>query len=210
MKHVYVAIPVEVFEPQVAEARHGRDARDHEPTRVAKESGDGGRWHRHQVACFGAGSLLGIGFSVLGFRVQETFHFASIFGYSLAWSCFTSIASYGIFTALLSCLPSSSSLPNANASTSQDRRVRSMEYSFALGVFLGFCAACTVTDVLLGMPLKNILLTVTVAAAWALVMAYFGGANNESEDDNECFDGGDELVRVVVPQKGTRLPLVIV
>jgi hypothetical protein len=230
MKHVYVAIPVEPFEPFAQSppsrrteptvdtahpTRHDHGARDNRLKNSDKETvschlPDGGPLRRqHKVPCFGAGSLLGISFSVLGFYVQETFHFASIFGYSLAWSCLTSVASYGFFVAISSSLSSSS---NDEDRYSQEQ-VRSMEYCFALGVFLGFCTTCTVTDVLLGMPAKNILLTVAVAVAWALVMAACGGGNNdntEEEAEGENEDVGDDLARVFIPQKETRLPLIIV
>lgn len=79
--------------------------------------------------------------------------------FALLWSGSTGITSYLSFTALHKvCL--------ATPSLNQEH----LEYFFALGVFAGFCTACTITDVRYGLPLSSILMTFVVACAWALLM----------------------------------------
>jgi hypothetical protein len=88
------------------------------------------------------------------------------------------------------------------------------EYAFAIGVFLGFCASCTVTDVLYGISLQCVVLTVVVAVAWASLMLYCASRvvdhhnhhnhNHMSETDaTVIFDAG-------VVRRGTVLPTVLV
>jgi hypothetical protein len=221
-KHVYVAIPIDVMlREHLPLTTEPSSSWQHHPERQPP-SAAAGPGASHPFAYFAVGSLLGILFSAAGFWIQEAFRFANIFWYSLAWSCLTSVASYAIFYGWTVCCPSSSSSVAAAAesaagpTSSRSTTVKS-EYHFALGVFLGFCLACIVTDVLLRMPLKSILMTVAIAVAWAGVMAYCGTL----EDDDGVDEEGEDAIedgRVARPtaallqgeRKGTVLPLVIV
>lgn len=118
-----------------------------------------------KTAHFVMGSLIGVTFSVVGFYIlMHQYSLASwgrleIVAFALLWSGSTGITSFLSFTALHKvCL--------ATPSLKQEH----LEYFFALGVFAGFCSACTVTDVRYGLPLSSILMTFGVACAWALLM----------------------------------------
>jgi hypothetical protein len=219
-KHVYVAIPIDVM------------LREHLP--LTADSSSSSSWqhgvaddssseHQRQpsparpFAYFAVGAVLGILFSVAGFYLQETFRFANIFWYSLAWSCLTSVASYALFygwTVLCGSRRRPSHPGSAAAATTSATSSVKSEYHFALGVFLGFCLACIVTDVFLRMPLKSILMTIAIAVAWAGVMAYCGSLEDEG-DDCDADTNGHVLARPTAAmfrgeRKGTVLPLVLV
>jgi hypothetical protein len=222
-KHVYVAIPIDVMLrehlPLTADSSSSSSSRQQDGV-----ADDSPVEHQRQpspsrpFAYFAVGAVLGILFSVVGFYLQETFRFANIFWYSLAWSCLTSVASYALFygwTVFCDGSRRRQSHPGSNAAATTSASVK-LEYHFALGVFLGFCLACIVTDVFLQMPLKSILMTIAIAVAWAGVMAYCGSL--EGDDDDEPCDAdnnGHVLARPTAAifrgeRKGTVLPLVIV
>jgi hypothetical protein len=77
------------------------------------------------------------------------------------------------------------------------------EYHVALGVFLGFCVACTVTDYIYGMSYGNILVTVVIAIMWACLMVVFSKGSLPSSDKNRT-------TMTTKARKGTVLPLVMV
>lgn len=118
-----------------------------------------------KTAHFIMGALIGITFSVVGFYVlMNQYSLASwgrlqIVAFALLWSGSTGITSYLSFTALHKICLATSALKQEH-----------LEYFFALGVFAGFCSACTVTDVRYGLPLSSILMTFGVACAWAFLM----------------------------------------
>ena len=79
-----------------------------------------------------------------------------------------------------------------------NRKILLLEYYFALGVFLGFCLACTVTDCLLGMPLRSIVVTVTVAITWALLMVYCGSAEYDDEEVESSHGRKGKVITVMI------------
>ncbi|GAX24586.1 hypothetical protein FisN_4Hh104 [Fistulifera solaris] len=118
-----------------------------------------------KAAHFIMGALIGITFSVAGFYIlMHQYSLASwgrlqIVAFALLWSGSTGITSFLSFTALHKVCLATSTLKQEH-----------LEYFYALGVFAGFCSACTVTDVRYGLPLSSILMTFGVACAWALLM----------------------------------------
>lgn len=137
--------------------------------------------------CFFVGSLIGIISSMTGFLLQQHFQFESILAFALTWSCVTSVTSYLLFYGFFF--------------TEAELHINSpssLEYYFALGVFLGFCVCCTGTDVLIGMPAQSILLTVMVGILWALLMMYCAGHNASRTRTSK------KVLR------GTKLPLIMV
>jgi hypothetical protein len=219
---VYVAIPVELVEtlatsslPQLGTAVRSTDKTDVPNSECPASSPDpdaSGYFqlghHQWQIPFFFVGSVWGMFFSVLGFYVQQSCRFRSILAYSLSWSCLTSLASFGLFYGTGWVLDRVTSLPYEHY-----ENARTLEYSFAVGVFSGFCTACTITDVVLGMPLRNILVTVAVAVVWAAVMVYCGASATGGDEDD--YDDDDEVVQVVLPESlrertSSRFPVVIV
>jgi hypothetical protein len=118
--------------------------------------------------------------------------------FSLAWSSLTSIAAYlffGIFWSIVLYMNQES--VHFNELSSDAFMVDVLEYHYALGVFLGFCLACTVTDVLHGMPWFSVLSTLGIALLWAKLMMWFASKNSD-------------CVAAQKKQKGTSLPLLMV
>lgn len=68
------------------------------------------------------------------------------------------------------------------------------EYMFALGVFLGFCGACTVADVVLGMPWTSVLGTMGVAMLWGVIMWYAYWKSSMEEKKQQQEDNKEQTV----------------
>jgi hypothetical protein len=155
-----------------------------------------------RVLTFVGGMILGVCFSIMGFN--ELFHnYRDVSGkkvvlFSLAWSSLTSIAAYlffGIFWSIVLYLNQES--VHFDELSSDAFMVDVLEYHYALGVFLGFCLACTVTDVLHGMPWFSVLSTLGIALLWAKLMMWFAAKHSD------CAAKQPKL-------KGTTLPLLMV
>lgn len=131
-----------------------------------------------KALCFVIGSLLGIVFSMTGFYIQEQYQFQHILYYSLSWSCFTSAFAYIAFFFWM-------------YDENDEKKLEVTEFYFALGVFLGFCGACTTTDIVLGMPWQSIVVTVLVALCWAMLMAYCANTDRHDglDEDSTSFFG---------------------
>eukprot|EP00523_Entomoneis_sp_CCMP467_P009872 CAMPEP_0168738208 /NCGR_PEP_ID=MMETSP0724-20121128/10809_1 /TAXON_ID=265536 /ORGANISM="Amphiprora sp., Strain CCMP467" /LENGTH=250 /DNA_ID=CAMNT_0008785533 /DNA_START=150 /DNA_END=902 /DNA_ORIENTATION=+ len=84
-----------------------------------------------------------------------------------------------------------------------------MEYYFTLGVFLGFCAACTIDVILFGIPLVGILSMVLVAFLWTLVMLKVAPSTTTTSSTSTEKQQPPSL-----PQQqsrgGTQLPMMVV
>jgi hypothetical protein len=164
-----------------------------------------------KVLNFLAGICIGIIFSCLGFRVLvQHWHNmgqSDVMLFSVIWSSVTSAAAFILFSALyaLTCCYFGSNNSTA-ACLESTKTISILEYCFAVGVFLGFCGACTWTDVAYGMPTESILLTVVVAALWACLMIYCAFATSKSEQEAEDA----ELAQRRIGRRGTVLPLVFV
>jgi hypothetical protein len=140
------------------------------------------------------GCVLGVSFSVSGFYLLVT-HWPimtswSVLSYSLVWSSATSAAAYilfGLAWSICGIEKRSGRLVNANDDDSDsddeeddteendiyiDRMAHQAEYYFAMGVFIGFCGASTVTDIMFGMSWFNIAVTVVIALVWASIMMH--------------------------------------
>jgi hypothetical protein len=155
-----------------------------------------------RVLTFLGGMILGVCFSIMGFN--ELFHnYRDVSGkkvvlFSLAWSSLTSIAAYlffGIFWSIVLYLKQES--VHFTELSSDAFMVDVLEYHYALGVFLGFCLACTVTDVLHGMPWFSVLSTLAIALLWAKLMMWFASKNSARAESH-------------LKPKGTSLPLMMV
>mmetsp|Transcript_2571 Transcript_2571/g.3437 ORF Transcript_2571/g.3437 Transcript_2571/m.3437 type:complete len:189 (-) Transcript_2571:123-689(-) len=83
---------------------------------------------------------------------------------ALTWSIVTSALAYSIFWGGWVVLGLKNSV-----SADQDF-FEHMEYYFTLGVFLGFCVACTIDVVMFGIPLLGIMAMVGVAMMWTFAM----------------------------------------
>lgn len=131
------------------------------------------------------GSCLGVVAAILGLlwlgnspstvlSNQEKSTFA-VFGFALAWSSTTAVTAYSVFTIIARVFERSSegedvyvdqNRDNINCDGSEEKS----EYKFALGVFAGFCATCTVHDATHGVPITGLLFTAGLAAFWGLLM----------------------------------------
>ena len=147
-----------------------------------------------QAGNFGIGALLGIAFSVVGFHLLlNEYSLASwsrtqVVLFALAWSSVTGLASYTMFSAThYHVLQTPSSLWER------------LEYCFALGVFLGFCMACTVTDIQFGLPMSSVFLTLAVAIVWTVFMMAFAASSPDQVETKRPSS-----------TKGTVLPMVMV
>lgn len=163
-----------------------------------------------KVLNFLMGVCIGVIFSCLGFRVLiqhwDTMGHTDVMLFSVVWSSVTSVAAYMLFSLLYictCCFFGSKSNSTAAACTESPQMISILEYCFAVGVFLGFCGACTWTDVAYGMPTSSILLTVLVAALWACLMIYCAIATTKDDDDEEQEPAQRR-------RRGTVLPLVFV
>ncbi|EEC46370.1 predicted protein [Phaeodactylum tricornutum CCAP 1055/1] len=124
----------------------------------------------------------------------------SIFAFALAWSIVTSVTAYAVFSALFhrlqwiskhdsthlttvtvsqqyeeeECDEAHDQTRSSTSSSSSPMDLHRTEYGFAIGVFLGFSAACAVSDISYGLSWICISGTVITALAWALLMAWCG------------------------------------
>jgi hypothetical protein len=156
---------------------------------------------------FLTGICVGVVFSCLGFNVLiQHWHNmgqTDVMLFSVMWSSVTSVAAYLLFSALYA---ATSCFCGRNSTTMESTKTVSiLEYCFAVGVFLGFCGACTWTDVAYGMPTESILLTVAVAALWACLMIYCAFASAPSEEEEE-----EEELAWRRSRRGTVLPMIFV
>jgi hypothetical protein len=171
-----------------------------------------------KVLNFLTGLCVGVMFSCAGFAVLiqhwHTMGHKDVMLFSIVWSSVTSVAAYLLFSLLYigtcsyfgpttSSCRSNLTLAVSNALESE-RTISMLEYCFAVGVFLGFCGACTWTDVAYGMPASSILLTVVVATVWATLMVYCAMVTSRKDSD--------EQQQYVQPRgrKGTVLPMIFV
>jgi hypothetical protein len=153
----------------------------------------------HKTCNFLLGALIGMAFSVLGFRVLLNEYSLALWSrpqvvlFALVWSSITGIVAYMIFMAT-----------HYYALDTPYALWERLEYFFAMGVFLGFCAACTVTDVKIGLPLSSILLTLAVAIVWTMLMMAFAVSAAPAEVET------NKSSRRRRRAKGTALPFVMV
>jgi hypothetical protein len=198
-KPIYTAILLEVtsVDQGLEEPLLGRGQQEKTTTRADLPRG------MIRVLTFLGGMILGVCFSIMGFN--ELFHnYRDVSGkkvvlFSLAWSSLTSIAAYlffGIFWSIVLYMNQESI--HFNELSSDTFMVDVLEYHYALGVFLGFCLACTVTDVLHGMPWFSVLSTLGIALLWAKLMMWFASKNSSA------------CAKAQMKQKGTTLPLMMV
>lgn len=139
----------------------------------------------YKITPFLAGALLGAAFSVIGFRIlvkqQSDDSYQSIFWFALLWSTVTSTVSYCFFGAFWCALRKSYQESTFYRTLSNHNFLADIEYYFAVGVFIGFCFACTISDILYGLPWIGICLTVAVACVWTGIMTWFASGNKEEE-----------------------------
>jgi len=131
------------------------------------------------------GSFLGVVAAILGLlwlgnspstvlSNQEKSSFA-VFWFALAWSSATAFTAYTVFSIMARSFGRSKEREEGdyndqNRDNSSDGNEQNCEYKFALGVFLGFCATCTVHDATHGVPITSLLFTAGLAAFWGLLM----------------------------------------
>lgn len=128
------------------------------------------------LAHFFMGTTLGVVFSTAGFELLLKGIVAPtttlyIVGFSCIWSFGTYFLAYLLFEVLH---------PNNNGQKTCDHcseqstlQHECWEYVYALGVFIGFCFACVVTDVHYGMPVRSLTWTLGSAVIWLLFMVVF-------------------------------------
>jgi len=126
------------------------------------------------------GLIVGAAFSVFGFQVlvndvslSEWSHLQVVL-FALGWSTITGVSSYTIFLGVHCC----------GLSTPTDI-IEGLEYYFAIGVFIGFCIACTVTDIRYGLPLHSIFLSLSLACAWIALMIHLTPRSEPEEEERE-------------------------
>jgi len=182
--------------------------------RSSTSTGDNDR-HHPGGRVFGAiGAMLGVMFSLTGFFVQETFKFERILWYSLGWSCLTSFTSYLLYCGLMTIQPEEVGTEDVDPEQQQRQHSDSgpeehedeedLEYSFALGVFAGFCFACTCTDLVLGMPMRSILGTVAVALLWAALMTRCARRTGRRSDDTKKTQSSNGIKHKKNSRRGNR------
>jgi hypothetical protein len=162
-----------------------------------------------KVLNFLTGICIGVIFSCLGFRVLleqwQTMSQTDVMLFSVIWSSVTSVSAYLLFNALYAATRCFIGSNNESSDYMESTRTTSLlEYCYAVGVFLGFCGACTWTDVVYGMPAKSIFLTIVVAAMWAYLMIYCALKTSPSEQEEE------EERAQRRRHRGTILPMVFV
>jgi hypothetical protein len=164
-----------------------------------------------KILNFLMGLCTGVLFSCAGFVVLvhhwHNMDQTDIILFSVIWSSVTSIAAYVLFSLLYigtCCYFGSNS--SCSASLESQQTISILEYCFAVGVFLGFCGACTWTDVAYGMPASSVFLTVVVASLWACLMVYCAMATSGNNSDDEYCEQPAHSRR----RRGTVLPLVFV
>jgi formate-dependent nitrite reductase membrane component NrfD len=169
-----------------------------------------------KILNFLLGLLTGAAFSCAGFAVlirhwQDMLK-SDVMLFSVLWSSVTSVSAYLLFSLLYiatcSYFASDSKSSSLSKTLESQYTIAVLEYCFAVGVFLGFCGACTWTDVAYGMPASSILLTVTVAAAWAALMVCCALSVSDKNTKNSGSDEQEQAQRRLV--RGTVLPLVFV
>jgi len=135
-------------------------------------------WKYH-VMSFAGGSAIGALMSIIAFQVLagilDGMNSTQVFFYSIGSAALTSIIAYVVFCAVTS---------NYNMSSTNAEFVDKFEIFYAIGVFLGFCSACEVSDLLSGTPVVSVALTVVMSFIWAGVM-FFGGTRFAEVDDSE-------------------------
>uniref|UniRef100_A0A7S2Y222 Transmembrane protein n=1 Tax=Entomoneis paludosa TaxID=265537 RepID=A0A7S2Y222_9STRA len=157
-----------------------------------EEEADAVTTQKHSLKPFFFGMMIGLAcYCLVDSNLIPSFQLQNVLVNSLAtalmWSTITSALAYGIFWSVWTVMERSVS--EGSILENQDF-FEHMEYYFTLGVFLGFCTACTVDVILFGIPLLGVMSMVLVAFLWTLVM-----------------------LNVAPPQqrsKGTVLPMVIV
>eukprot|EP00527_Entomoneis_sp_CCMP2396_P002183 CAMPEP_0198144782 /NCGR_PEP_ID=MMETSP1443-20131203/18644_1 /TAXON_ID=186043 /ORGANISM="Entomoneis sp., Strain CCMP2396" /LENGTH=188 /DNA_ID=CAMNT_0043808245 /DNA_START=91 /DNA_END=657 /DNA_ORIENTATION=- len=184
-KTIYIAVPLLSAEER-KEAKQGNEIEEQTPLR-SKD---------YKLAPFLAGSVIGAIFSILGFRVlinhQGDDSYKNIFLFAFLWSTVTSAFAYVVFGILWSALLKKYQDTELQRSLADYEFLADIEYYFALGVFIGFCFVCTVSDVFYGLPWVGVTLTIFVACLWTMVMTWFASRTHEEQRN------GTELPSVVV------------
>ena len=146
---------------------------------------------QYRTAPFLSGASIGVVFSLIGFHLLLQYHSyecTNIFVFALIWSTVTSTVAYVLFGLGWSYLMYVyQQVPRVYTSLMDEDFLADIEYYFALGAFIGFCGACTVSDIVYGLPWVGVALTVVVAFLWTLVMTWFASR------------GRDDRKRTVLP-----------
>eukprot|EP00522_Entomoneis_paludosa_P012252 CAMPEP_0172450436 /NCGR_PEP_ID=MMETSP1065-20121228/8772_1 /TAXON_ID=265537 /ORGANISM="Amphiprora paludosa, Strain CCMP125" /LENGTH=188 /DNA_ID=CAMNT_0013202217 /DNA_START=20 /DNA_END=586 /DNA_ORIENTATION=+ len=184
-KQIYTAVPL-LSEEERSEAIQASNEKDETPM----ES------HKYKTLPFIGGSIIGAAFSIIGFRLlietQGHDSYKNIFLFALLWSTVTSTVAYIFFGLLWTALLQAYQNTKVYKILADYDFLADIEYYFALGVFIGFCFACTISDIVYGLPWVGVTLTIVVAGLWTLVMTWFASRGRE-EDRN-----GTSLPSVVV------------
>jgi len=124
---------------------------------------------------------------------EQHYSTLTIFWFALVWSSATAITAFCVFNATMR------RFSHSTTSTTTKSKQQSDEYSFALGVFGGFCATCTAHDATHGVPVTSLLVTAGLALFWGLLMACSarGDVVADEEEEETC-----------TPRRGTRLPMI--
>lgn len=126
------------------------------------------------------GMTIGMIFSAVGFHflLQSfavlTWSRNQVILFTLAWSTITGVSAYCYFAMLHYCLLKTPC-----------NFWELLEHWFAIGVFLGFCAACTAIDVIYGLPFQSVLITLTVAVGWVAIMLVCSGTTTEKSESSK-------------------------
>ena len=94
--------------------------------------------------------------------------------FALAWSLTTGFVAYALFRIMhVWCL------------ATPECHVQRLEYALALGVFVGFSAMCTVTDLRMGLPLSRIALILGAALVWTLALFFLAATTARAVEEAE-------------------------
>lgn len=171
-KAIYTALPLlpsdkdDQIMPTTEIASHGDDSV------VVNNSLD----RSYSLKPFVFGMIVGFAcYCLVDSRVVPNLDFRNVLLNSLAtallWSTITSLLAYGIFWATWMLLERQETREEENNNLFQSQEFfEQVEYYFTLGVFLGFCTACTVDVILFGIPFLGVMSMVFVAFLWTLVM----------------------------------------
>jgi preprotein translocase subunit SecG len=139
-----------------------------------------------QILNFLTGLCTGVMFCCAGFTVLHQ-HWDNmgpkdVLLFSVVWGCVTSIVTCLLFSLLFIGTTRCSVGNNSSNSKCLESRqtISILENCFGAGIFLGFCGACTWTDVAYGTSTNIHILTVVVAVFWACLMIYCALATSTS------------------------------
>lgn len=159
----------------------------------------------HKTVNFLTGSWIGMALSFLGFHVLVNHASITLWSrlqvvlFALTWSSITGLVAYLSFMAV-----------HVFALNTPTAVWTKLEFHFAQGVFLGFCSACVLTDIIYGFPVRSVLLMVAVSLSWPILMIACDQLTSEARERPQKGHTSSTGTITTASNKGTMLPMVMV